>query len=121
LKALKYAFVVLSLISASAFAAGPCAKYVSVREYDNNKDNAEVARIAQKEFLPLMQKLPGFIGWELITVTKKKLITITSFDNKESMDESVKTAKEWGKKALTHLVIAPAEINNGEVIATSCQ
>lgn len=121
MKALKYALLLLSLMSTHAFADGHCAKYVSVREYDNNKDNAEVARIAQKEFLPLMQALPGFIGWELITVTKKKLITITSFDNKASMDESVKISKEWGKKALTHLVIAPAEINNGEVIATSCQ
>jgi hypothetical protein len=120
LKKFKLVFLCLAFISTSAFADANCATYASIRKYDNVKDTAEVARIAQKEFLPLMKKLPGFVSWELIVLSKTKEITISRFRDKASAEESAKVAKEWGAKSLSHLLGAAPEVNNGEIIASSC-
>lgn len=115
-------FLLLALIFSSSpiFAAEHCAKYVSVREYEV-KDSAEVARIAQKEFLPIIKKIPGFISWNLIAVSKTNLITVSNFDNEAAANESAEKAKKWSVKALAGKVISPPEINRGEVIASSCK
>jgi hypothetical protein len=115
-----YLLALLTLISAPAFADSHCARYVSVREYDVT-DSAEVAHIAQKEFVPIVKKIPGFVNWDLIAVSKTKLITVSDFSTKAAADESAEKAKDWGKKALAGLVVNPPEISNGEVIASSCK
>ncbi len=120
MKAFKFLLVASLLLSSPIFAAGHCSKYISVREYEV-KDSNEVASIAQKEFVPIIKKITGFISWELIAISKTKLITVSNFDNKSAADESAEKAKEWGKKALANLIVTPAVINNGEVIASSCK
>jgi hypothetical protein len=120
MKVFKFLFIVLMLASSPVFAAGHCSKYISVREYEV-KDSAEVARIAQKEFVPIVKKISGFIGWDLIAITKTKLITVSTFNTEAAANESAEKAKEWGGKALAGLVVSPPEISNGEVIASSCK
>lgn len=110
----------ISLISGPAFAESHCASYVSVREYDVT-DSAKVAHIAQKEFVPIIKKISGFVNWDLIAISKTKLITVSNFSTKAAADESAEKAKDWGKKALAGLVVNPPEISNGEVIASSCK
>lgn len=120
MKVFQILFLLSALISAPAFASGHCSKYISVREYEV-KDSAEVARIAQKEFVPIVKKISGFISWELIAISKTKVITVSNFDNKSAADESAEKAKEWGKTRLGEMVVAPPEISNGEVIGSSCK
>jgi len=120
MKAFKWFFLASVLLSSSAFAAGHCSKYISVREYEV-KDSDGVARIAQKEFVPIVQKISGFIAWDLIAISKTKLITVSSFDNQAAANESAEKAKQWGAKALAGLVVSPPEISNGAVIASSCK
>lgn len=112
--------VALLLASSSAFAAGNCSKYMSVRAYEV-RDSSEVALVAKKEFVPIVKKIAGFISWDLIAVSKTKLITVSSFDNEAAANESAEKAKKWGAKALAGLVVTPPEISNGEVIASSCE
>lgn len=120
MKVFKFLFVALALISSPAFASSHCSKYISVREYEV-KDSAEVARIAQKEFVPIVKKISGFISWDLLAVGKTKLITVSSFDNEAAANESAEKAKQWGGKALAGLVDSPPEVSNGKVIASSCK
>ena len=58
--------------------------------------------------------------WDLIAVSKTKLITISTFDNEAAAHESAEKAKEWGGKALAGLVVSPPAISNGRVVASSC-
>lgn len=120
MKAFRYVLASMMLISAPAFAGSHCAKYVSVREYEV-KDSAEVARIAQKEFVPIVKKISGFVSWDLIAISKTKLITVSNFGTQAAAEESAEKAKEWGKKALAEWVVSPPEISNGEVAASSCK
>ncbi len=113
-------FLALLISSSPIFAAGNCSKYMSVREYEVTDSN-EVARIAKKEFVPIVQKISGFINWDLIAVSKTRLITVSSFDNEAAASESAEKAKQWGAKSLAGLVVTPPEISNGEVIASSCE
>jgi len=112
--------VALLLASSPAFAAGNCSKYMSVRAYEVT-DSSEVALVAKKEFVPIVKKIEGFISWDLIAVSKTKLITVSGFDNEVAANESAEKAKQWGAKALAGLVVTPPEISNGEVIASSCE
>ena len=112
--------IVLLLAISPTFAAGNCAKYMSVRAYEVTDSN-EVARVAKKEFVPIVKKIEGFISWDLIAVSKTKLITVSGFDNEVAAYESAEKAKQWGAKALAGLVVTPPEISNGEVIASSCE
>ena len=120
MKLSKFLLLALMFLSSPIFAAGHCAKYISVREYEV-KDSAEVARIAQKEFVPIIKKIPGFISWNLIAVGKTNLITISNFDNEAAANESAEKAKQWGGKALTDWVVKSPKISNGKVIASSCK
>ena len=61
MKAFKFLLVASLLLSSPIFAAGHCSKYISVREYEV-KDSNEVASIAQKEFVPIIKKITGFIS-----------------------------------------------------------
>ena len=120
MKVFKFLLFLLILASSQVFAAGHCSKYISVREYEV-KDSTEVARIAEKEFVPIIKKISGFIGWDLIAVSKTKLITVSTFNTETAANESAEKAKEWGGKALAGLVMSPPEISNGKVIASSCK
>lgn len=93
-------------------------KYVSVRQYEV-KDSAEVARIAKAGFIDLLKNIPGFIHYEFIAFSQTKLMTLSYFDTKEGAEASLQIAREWGKTALAHLVVAPLEMTIGEVIASS--
>ena len=120
MKVLKFLFLALLFVNSPVFAAGHCAKYSSVREYEV-KDITEVALIAQKEFVPIIMKIPGFISWNLIAVSKTNLITVSNFDNEAAANESAEKAKQWGGKALSDWVVKSPKISNGQVIASSCK
>jgi|GEM_PF-1368426 len=120
MKKLLALFTIPLLISLPAFASSNCEQYVSVRYYDV-KDSDQVAKIAQKEWVPIIKKIPGFIHWDLIAVDEKKVITVSTFNNQKAAEESAVKAKEWGGKALSELVINPPQISNGKVLASSCK
>lgn len=120
MKLSKFLLLGLIFLSSPIFAAEHCAKYMSIREYEV-KDSTEVARIVQKEFVPIVKKISGFIKYDLIATSKTKVITVSQFDNKAAANESADKAKTWGPKALAGLATLPPEISNGEVIVSSCK
>ncbi len=111
--------VLLSLLSCSAIAAPQCAQYISVREYDVS-DSVEITRRAQQEFVPIINKIPGFLSWQLIEVSKTRLITVSAFNSQQAAELSAEKAKQWGAKSLANLVKNTPEISNGKVVASSC-
>jgi hypothetical protein len=120
MKIFKFFLLTLMFVSLPIFSAEHCSKFISVREYEV-KNSKEVAVIAQKEFVPIIQKITGFIKWDLIEVSKTKLVTVSHLDNEAAAIESADKAKQWSLKALSSQVISPPEVKNGQVIASSCK
>ncbi len=120
MKLLKSLPLLLGIFCSPAFASHHCAKFISVREYEVT-DSSEIAPKAQKEFVPIINKIPGFISWQLIAISKTRLITVSEFTSQHAAEVSAEKAKEWGKKALADLVKGFPEISNGKVIASSCK
>ena len=74
--------------------------FATIRQYDTNIDQtAELNRIVQEEFVPLMQSLPGFISYQWIDVGNVggRMVSVSIFDTAEHAEDSNKAAAAWVK------------------------
>jgi hypothetical protein len=91
--------------------------YASVRQY-RTKDNAEVARRAREEFVPIAREIPGFSAYYIVDAGES-LLSITVGEDRESVERSVDAAREWVQKTVADLIDGPPTISNGEWLADS--
>ena len=68
--------------------------YATIRQYDIAGETAELNRLVQEEFVPLMQSLPGFISYQWIDVgdVGGRMLSVSIFDTAEHAEESNRTA-----------------------------
>ena len=74
--------------------------FATIRQYDTNIDEtAELNRIVQEEFVPLMQSLQGFISYQWIDVGNVggRMVSVSIFDTAEHAEDSNKAAAAWVK------------------------
>lgn len=74
--------------------------FATIRQYDTNIDQtAELNRIVQEEFVPLLQSLPGFISYQWIDVGNVggRMVSVSVFDTAEHAEGSNKAAAIWVK------------------------
>ena len=74
--------------------------FATIRQYETNiSETAELNRVVQEEFVPLMQSLPGFISYQWIDVGNVggRMLSVSIFDTAEHAEDSNKAAETWVK------------------------
>ena len=90
--------------------------HATIREYENISNPAETARQVSESFLPLVSRLPGFVGYYFVDTGGGKMASITVFEDQAGAEASNARAADWVKEH-PDLVPAPARISGGEVLS----
>ncbi len=94
--------------------------FISVRKYRNVVSVAEVKRRVEEEFIPVLKRNPGFLGYHLIDCNSPEsgniLTAISIYDNWESVMASNAAAKDFVRHRLADQLPEPADAVGGEVI-----
>src|SRR5262249_4702798 len=93
--------------------------YCSIRRYEGVTNVAEAGRKAKDGFIPIVSKLPGFLGWSLVDAGNGVMISTSIFENKAAAEESDRRAAEWSKANMKDISPNPPKIMAGEVLATA--
>jgi heme-degrading monooxygenase HmoA len=91
--------------------------HVVVREYKVKP--GQMDRIVQRigdEIAPLIQKIPGFIGYTIATPSDAEVTSISFFQDKNGSEESTRVASESVKRVLADVVEGAPRVSSGEVI-----
>ena len=70
--------------------------YAAVRRYEGITDDAEAGRLVRESFLPLLDKVQGFIAYYWIDAGDGAMASLSVFDDKAGADESVSTGAPMG-------------------------
>lgn len=91
--------------------------YAAVRRYKTKPGKAqEIARRAQAEFVPIVEKLPGYVSYYGIIGDGNSMVTVSMFNDKAGEEASTRKAAEWIRSAgLGDLVDGPPEVIAGSV------
>lgn len=98
--------------------------YTVIRRYKSDPSSVkEVIRRAKDEFLPMVQKSPGFVAYYGVNLGGGVVVTITTFQDKAGADESTSMARGWVRDRLASLLPDPPEVMAGETVfhATASQ
>jgi hypothetical protein len=91
--------------------------YVTVRRYTIIPGSAaELNRRIQDEFLPIINKLPGFVEYFWISAGDKEMFSVSVFTDRAGSADAVRAAAEYVKRNLTSLLPYPPNVMSGDVI-----
>ncbi len=92
------------------------AVFASIRVYDgiNPADQAEIARLTNAGFLPIIRENDGFIGYYFLTAADM-LATVSLFDSPEQASASNDAASEFVAENLAPLLPNPPTIYQGSL------
>ena len=94
--------------------------FISVRKYSNVKSVEEVRKRVALEFVPLLKRNPGFLGYHLIDCRNPEtgdiITAISMFETWEAALASNQAAKDFIRNRLADLIPDPAEAFGGETI-----
>jgi hypothetical protein len=90
--------------------------YTSIRRYNIKPDSeALIIQRAEKGFVPIVSKAPGFLAYDLVNTGHNTLTTISTFESQVGAEQSNKLAEGWVKDNLASLVTEPPTIMGGEI------
>jgi hypothetical protein len=90
--------------------------FTSIRHYNVKPDStSEIIKRAEKGFLPIVSKAPGFVSYDLVDTGKDTVTTISTFENQAGADNSNKLAESWVNENLTSFLTSPPMIMSGRV------
>ena len=91
--------------------------FASVRVYEgiDAADQSEIWRLVDGVFLPILQEVPGFIGYYLIQTDGDMLVAVSLFDSQEQASASNELAREFVAENLAPLLPNPPRIIEGTV------
>ena len=90
--------------------------YTSIRRYNLKPDSTEeVIRRAEKGFVPIVSKSPGFLAYDVVDTGHNTLTTISTFEDRVGAEQSNKLAEGWVRDNLASLVTEPPTIMGGEI------
>lgn len=96
--------------------------FVTIRRYcpQNgavNKASLELLRRQiQDEFLPIIQKIPGFRGYYVLNVGNRELLTLSFCATMEAASESTRCAAEYTLRNPLVYELGRPEVTEGEVL-----
>ncbi len=93
--------------------------FIAVRRYEVEDPTAvgEIMKRVREEFLPMINKAPGFVDYYCYDCREAGRTIITSislFETTVGADESSRMATMWAERRLSSLVRTPPEISAGE-------
>lgn len=93
--------------------------YMVLRKYKIDPANKqELTAKITSGFIPLIQKIKGFVDYYCLYPDDKTLISVSVFQDKAGTDESVRLAADWVAKNIAFMLPEKPEIIAGEVVAT---
>ena len=98
--------------------------YASVRRYTMNSGaNVVGSGLVEKGFIPIIKKIPGFVSYSLIDGGSENgrdvLITVSVFESREGVEESVAQAAQWVGANLAAYEPSKPMIAQGTVLASA--
>jgi len=91
--------------------------YVAVRRYDGVRDSQKVAQLVEKDFLPIISEMPGFIAYYCVDAGDGMMVSTSVFEHKDAEEQSNFRAGEFVAEDLGLLSPNPPQITAGEVVA----
>lgn len=77
----------------------------------------EIGQRVTDDFVDVVSKIPGFVGYYVLNVGSDKLVTVSIFEDAEGARASIQASHEWVGKNITEWLAKPLEIMEGHVIA----
>jgi hypothetical protein len=77
---------------------------------------ADVARLIESDYLPLIQGVAGFVSYTLVDLGDDEVSSLGLFSDPASADQANETAKSWTASALAPYVASPLEARAGSVL-----
>jgi hypothetical protein len=96
--------------------------FVTIRRYSPkngavNKASLQLLRRQlHDEFLPLLQQISGFLGYYVLNVADRELITLSFCETKEGTAESSRCAAEYTLRNPLVFELGRPEVTEGEVL-----
>ena len=96
--------------------------FVTIRRYSPKNGSVNKAslqllrRQLHDEFLPQLQRIPGFVGYYVLNVGDRELITLSFCDTKEGSGESSRCAAEYTLSNPLVFELGRPEVTEGEVL-----
>jgi hypothetical protein len=92
--------------------------FAVIRHYHfDKKDSAEIDRLIQDQFVPLIRKGTGFVRYYWLDTGDGEGASFGVFKNKEGADESVTLAAEFVRTKMAQLLRQKPEIVEGPIKA----
>ena len=95
--------------------------YLTVRRYDGVTNSKEAARRVQNEFIPLINKLPGFISYYWVDEADGVMVSVSVFATREAEEESNRVAADFVKQHIAPLLPKAPQITAGQVVARAAK
>jgi hypothetical protein len=98
--------------------------YAVVRRYTVKAGGAkELAARVEKEFVPILKSVPGFVSYTYLEGGQEWgrdiLATVSLFDNQAGAEESVRTAAKWVSDNLSGFEPSQPTVIAGQVLLTT--
>lgn len=96
--------------------------FVTIRRYSPkngsiNKASLELLRRQiRDDFLPIVQQIPGFHGYYMISVADRELMTLSLYETQESTAEYGRCAAEYTLRNPLIFELGQPEITDGQVL-----
>jgi hypothetical protein len=91
--------------------------YAAIRRYSlqSGATVGEVVAKVQAGFIPLIEKAPGFVSYQVLDNGAGEITSITVFRDKAGADESTRRAAEWVKGNLASMFGGAPQVTAGEI------
>ena len=96
--------------------------FVTIRRYSPkngsiNRASVEVLRRQiNAEFLPVIQKIPGFCGYYVVNVDNRELVTLSVCKTADALAESARCAAEYTFRNPLVYELGRPDVTEGEVL-----
>jgi hypothetical protein len=77
---------------------------------------ADVARLIEADYLPLIQGVAGFVSYTLVDLGDDEVSSVGLFTSAASAEKANETAKAWTAETLAPYVDSPLEARAGLVL-----
>lgn len=92
--------------------------FAVIRHYHfDKKDSAEIDRLIQEQFVPIIRKAKGFVRYYWLDTGNGEGASFGVFKDKDGADESVALAAEFVRTQMTQLLRQKPEVIEGSIKA----
>lgn len=93
--------------------------YGALRRYEGITNAAEAGRLVGESFVPLLERVPGFIAYYWIDAGNGVMASLSLFESQEGADKSVEIAHAWVAENAPTLFPNPPRVTEGPVVASA--